>query len=145
MNFQTFLLPKGIWAKKNHKKSTHLDHSYLKYTLVELLTMFLTIFEVKNLVKIYRALSFIRKKLKIYSRSGPSVFLVRKCTLFLRIFLLVWDGRLWNTSFMKRNLESCMKGTLIETNIWQLSFLFWITYVINKIEILFSGPQKFAD
>ena len=34
MNFQKFLLPKVILAKKNHKKSTHLDYSYLKYTLV---------------------------------------------------------------------------------------------------------------
>ena len=34
MNFQTFLLPNVILAKKTHKKSTHLDHYYLKYTLV---------------------------------------------------------------------------------------------------------------
>ena len=33
MNFQTFLVPKMILAKKIHKKSTHLDHSHLKYTL----------------------------------------------------------------------------------------------------------------
>ena len=34
MNFQTYLLPKMILAKKNsQKKTTHLDHSYLKYTL----------------------------------------------------------------------------------------------------------------
>ena len=35
MNFQTFLLPKMILAKKINKKSTHLDHSYHKYTLLK--------------------------------------------------------------------------------------------------------------
>ena len=32
MNFHTFWLLKVIFAKKIHKKSTHLDHSYLKYS-----------------------------------------------------------------------------------------------------------------
>ena len=33
MNFPTFLLPKVILAKKYSQKSTHLDQSFLKYTL----------------------------------------------------------------------------------------------------------------
>ena len=34
INFQLILMPKVILAKKNcHNKSTHLDHSYLKYAL----------------------------------------------------------------------------------------------------------------
>ena len=122
-----------------------VDHSYLKYTLVELLTMFLTIFEVKNLVKIYRALSFIRKKLKIYSRSGSSVFLVRKCTLFLRIFLLVWDGRLWNMYFIHETELGKLHERHPYWNKHLTALIFVLNYVINKIEILFSGPQKFAD
>ena len=33
MNFQTILMPKVFWQNFCHKKSTHLDHSYLKYAL----------------------------------------------------------------------------------------------------------------
>ena len=32
VNFQTFLLLLWFWQKRNHKESTHLDHSYLNYT-----------------------------------------------------------------------------------------------------------------
>ena len=40
MNFQTCLLPKMILAKIFHKKSTHLDHSYLKYSLTKIFFQF---------------------------------------------------------------------------------------------------------
>ena len=33
MNFQTILMPKLILSNFCHKKSTHLDHSYLKHAL----------------------------------------------------------------------------------------------------------------
>ena len=32
--FKRFCCPKWFWQKKIHKKSTHLDHSYQKYTLI---------------------------------------------------------------------------------------------------------------
>ena len=33
MDFQTILMPKVILAKFSSQKSTHLNHSYLKYAL----------------------------------------------------------------------------------------------------------------